>query len=1219
MRFLTRFTSLLIFSTVFVLISVAANGQAIPLPSTTAPSRVSQADVSRAAPMQLVPTRVATAPLAKQTATSPETIISGTPAGSLGEPTDGNLPTLKSIAEEISVISAAADLADELKTDCLDRLSKAKESLDSAHGFSQERAAAEADLASLPARTADVQQMLAKDSQPLQPEFPDGVTIAGLEARLAEMRQQVEAADAETQKRQKVTESRGQRLSELAKQIVDTEKRLTQTGESIVAIVGTDLLSKTKLTEQRCRQISFIKQLEMLKAKQRLMEASSEIYPMLRDLAVRNASTAEKQLTLWQEAVSGWRKQESERQAKQARRIAEQSHPALKSLASQNADIAEQRIATAVGIDKLNKMLQEIRESSIRTREQFDDLRDRVEHAGATTSTGILLRKQRSELPSPTKFMERESLVEQEMPKAHLRLIEMKQWRRDVADLGNATDIVMSNLGSGLAGYDRETVVAVVKRLLSDRRDFLDKVIPEQNTYLRDLNELDLANGALATQVDEFRGFLDQRVLWIRSDDMFGLSDVRDAAKGLRTVLAPSRIAEVFTVGGADMLRRPAVAVAVIAAFFLVLMFRARMIATQTRLTNPPSPGQSASFRDYAVASAITMVISVRWPLLLAAFGYRLVTANGTTPWTYSVGEALLTTVLFVWSFELIREMSRRDGVGEKLFGWSEGVSASIRGSLETMLLLGTPLFALLQLAQFDETPEMESLRRFLFITLLLLTGFQIGWLARNKGKLMRALVVHAPKALVCRLRQPIGIFATTAPIGFALMSFAGFHFSAYQLSGRLAETGGAIVAMIVLHSLALCWLEVQGYNRKLRQRKEEQQKKREELLEGTEAVVAQPQLALLDSAATSSSASVMDVASQSLESSRKQMNEAADQEFKELLRYAAVIALVVGGWFIWSDVLPALRILDKVELWQNIETIAETVVGKDGSESIRMIERNMPTTLTNVLMAAVIGLGTILVGRRLPGLLELTLLERLPMENGTRQATAILVRYAATVTGLLLVCHAIHLSWGSVQWLAAAMTVGLGFGLQEIFANLVSGLIILFERPIRAGDLVTVGDITGHVTRMQMRATTITDFDRRELIVPNKTFITDSVINWTLSDPVSRVTLPVGVAYGTSVARVKEIMLKIAGNSSSVMSEPPPHVLFKGFGDSTLDVELRVFIPKREVYIEVVNEINLAIADEFQQAGIEIAFPQQDLHIRTMDGLPAMLGQQAELSSEAA
>ena len=177
-------------------------------------------------------------------------------------------------------------------------------------------------------------------------------------------------------------------------------------------------------------------------------------------------------------------------------------------------------------------------------------------------------------------------------------------------------------------------------------------------------------------------------------------------------------------------------------------------------------------------------------------------------------------------------------------------------------------------------------------------------------------------------------------------------------------------------------------------------------------------------------------------------------------------------------------------------------------------------------------------------------------------------------------------------------MTVGLGFGLQEIFANLVSGLIILVERPIRVGDIVTVGDVTGTVSRMQMRATTVTDYDRRELIVPNKKFITDNVINWTLSDPISRIVLPIGVAYGTDVNKVRRILLRIAADCPFVLDDPPPNTLFKSFGDSTLNVQLMVFIPERSVYVDVVNDLNSAIAKEFKAAKISIAFPQLDLHI---------------------
>ena len=473
----------------------------------------------------------------------------------------------------------------------------------------------------------------------------------------------------------------------------------------------------------------------------------------------------------------------------------------------------------------------------------------------------------------------------------------------------------------------------------------------------------------------------------------------------------------------------------------------------------------------------------------------------------------------------------------------------------------------------------MENLQRVVFIAILLLVGLQIAWLVRPSGKLMNTLQEQSPHALAFRLRRPIWILCSAAPLAFAGMSVVGYHFSAYQLSGRLAESAAAIVAVIVLYSLALSWVKSKAYNRELKQQLER----------------------LNDSVSSDSPDTAEGNASE-----QRAITAMASQETQDLLRYAAIIGLLCSGWIIWSGVLPALRVFDHVELWQNLQTISETIVDADGVESVTTFEKTVPTTLTNLLAAIGICVITFVVGKRLPGLLALTVLDRLPLDHGGRQAIAILVRYAATLTGMLLACHAIKLSWESVQWLAAAMTVGLGFGLQEIFANLVSGLIILFERPIRAGDLVTVDDVTGHVTRMQIRATTITDLDRREFIVPNKRFITDNVINWTLSDPISRVIMPVGVAYGTDVEQVHEILLRIAKYERIVMNEPAPVTVFKGFGDSTLDFELRVFIPERELIVDVTNRINGAIAKEFDKANIEIAFPQVDLHLKTE--LPAVV-----------
>ena len=1096
------------------------------------------------------------------------------PAGTLG-PDD--------IAVELEKIEAS-ELDPELKADCIERLQQAKEWIDSRQEWTAQRESAEQEIESMPTRLRSVRARLSKPVELVEPSVFDDVTVAQLETRLSEMRHQLEAADSKAKEKQAEAESLGQRVADLSKELLEVEKKIEEAAQLLTGLTGTDILTGIRRLEQQARRSALDEQLASLKTKRRLLDASTELLPMERDLAVRTATANKKQLQRWQDAVSEWRKQESHRQAVQARRVAEQSHPALRSLAEGNAIIAEQRIDTANGIERTKQMIADIRESSGQLTEQFEELRGKIQHAAETTSTGILLRKHRSELPDRAVFAARSSLVQEEMPEAHLRLMQLKQWRRELADPDEFAAELLASVESSLASYDPQQVARVVNQLATDRRDFLDKLIQDQNAYLQDLNELDLANQAFLTQVTEIRDFLDQRVLWMRSNEMFGGEDLKAASQGLASLLRPSRWFDVTGVAVGDLVRRPAIGVAVLALFTLVLVFRARMVTKQDELCCPAAEGQPASFLRFATALMITFVISIRWPLLFAAIGYRLTLASGSTDWTKAVGTACLTTVLFVWGVELLRDISRREGIGEKLFGWPASVTSSIRGVLDVSLLIGTPLFATLQIAHTVDTDQTDSLQRFLFITILLLCGLQIGWFARPRGRLMRSLLEHAPDAPVCRMRRPIWLLATAAPLGFAFMSFVGYHFSAYQLSGRLAESGAAIVVLIIGYSLALCWFDVKSHNLQLR----ETDGRNSSEDDGHSSVVSN---------VANRSVRVDSIGSNSIAEDMP-----SQREFKELLRYAAMITIACGGWFIWSDVTPALRVLDRVELWQNIESVAETVVGKDGSESIRVNEHTVPTTLTDLLIAGLVVVGTVVLGRKIPSLLELTVLKRLPIDDGGRHAVGILVRYAATVAGLLLACHIIRLSWSSVQWLAAAMTVGLGFGLQEIFANLVSGLIILFERPIRAGDLVTVGDVTGNVTRMHIRATTITDFDRRELIVPNKKFITDNVINWTLSDPISRVVLPVGVAYGTDVSEVQKILLDIARRSSIALSEPEPTALFKGFGDSTLDMELRVFIPKRDLYVELVNEINGAINEEFSKAKIEIAFPQQDLHIKSVE-----------------
>jgi len=171
---------------------------------------------------------------------------------------------------------------------------------------------------------------------------------------------------------------------------------------------------------------------------------------------------------------------------------------------------------------------------------------------------------------------------------------------------------------------------------------------------------------------------------------------------------------------------------------------------------------------------------------------------------------------------------------------------------------------------------------------------------------------------------------------------------------------------------------------------------------------------------------------------------------------------------------------------------------------------------------------------------------------------------------------------------------------LQEIFANLVSGIILLFERPIRVGDTVTIGNVTGNVCRIQMRATTLIDSDLKELIVPNKTFITSQLTNWTLSDATTRIVLPIGIAFGSDVEFSHALMLKTVKETPLILEEPEAFVVFVGFGESTLDFSIRAFVSNPINRWHVIHDLNMRLEKALYEHKIEIPYPQRDVHVRT-------------------
>jgi small-conductance mechanosensitive channel len=229
--------------------------------------------------------------------------------------------------------------------------------------------------------------------------------------------------------------------------------------------------------------------------------------------------------------------------------------------------------------------------------------------------------------------------------------------------------------------------------------------------------------------------------------------------------------------------------------------------------------------------------------------------------------------------------------------------------------------------------------------------------------------------------------------------------------------------------------------------------------------------------------------------------------------------------------------------------------------------------------------------------------LTRSHLDAGARAAVGAITRYLVLFVGFLVIMQTVGINLTTLNVLAGAIGIGVGFGLQNIASNFISGLIILFERPIKVGDRIEVNDVDGDVVEVGARSTIVRTNDNITIIVPNSKFVTESVVNWNRASSRVRIRVPVGVAYGSDAREVERLLLEVARENENVMREPPPKVWFRGFGQSSLNFELLAWnsnlLHRKGQFI---SDLNFAIYEKFNQHGIEIPFPQSDLHIRSID-----------------
>ena len=826
--------------------------------------------------------------------------------------------------------------------------------------------------------------------------------------------------------------------------------------------------------------------------------------------------------------------------------------------------LADENAALSASFSKLSSDIDETRQRDLEVEEQADRLESElkgIEHKlsvlGLTTKVGQILREQEAQLPSKQEFKKRIAALRGRITDASVRQLSLADERRQLASAPDYVEQLLVGLDQDTANLVREDLLALVHT----RRDLLKQALDLENTYLTALGSFELDLRRYSDAAKGYRKFTEERLLWIPSRAPFTLLREEGLASQLDEVLVAERWKTVLVQLPHQLVLQPQFALGLL--LLLVLAYRgplikARLVGTGREVGYV----RTDLFANTLKALGYTLLQSAKWPLLLWSIGQLFEQLDQEPELATALHSAFARSALYFWGLEFLRTLFIPKGLVDAHFRWPAARTAEMHHRVARLEQTIVPAIVLvlftLSLFPLEVGGALGALGA--FFILLSMAYFFRRMPQFMQGKVSMALASE-PATEHAFLSRFMRLLLVLVPVAAAISVLFGYIYTAMEFALLLLKTLGVAAMLLLFHEMGLRWL------RMTRRRMVVKAK-----AEAAQAPTAEGEHELEE---------------ELLENDSELLND----DGTRLLNMVTLFGALAGIIMVWSEVLPALGILDSVQLWHQT-----TVV--DGQEVV------VPVTLGRVFFALIISvLGWVFL-RRIPGLLEILLRQKMGVRPASAYAATRVFQYAATGILVAAVLSSLGGSWSQIQWAVAALSVGIGFGLQEIVANFISGLIILFEQPIRVGDVVTVGNISGKVTKIRIRATTIRDFDQRELLVPNKEFITQQLLNWSLSDQVTRWSVEVGVAYGSDLDVAMSEVRESVNAQALILKHPEPMVTFEQFGDNSLLIKARYFMDQLDQRLRVSSDLMLDINRRLNDKGIVVAFPQRDVHLDTSQPL---------------
>ncbi|OOF37606.1 mechanosensitive channel MscK [Rodentibacter heidelbergensis] len=706
------------------------------------------------------------------------------------------------------------------------------------------------------------------------------------------------------------------------------------------------------------------------------------------------------------------------------------------------------------------------------------------------------------------------------------------------------------------------TEKAQLTTLLTERRKMGSDLIKSLNNQLNLAISLELTQQQITQISDQIQSKLDQQSFWVKSNNPINLDWFKMLPMSLEAQLNGMMKHLGFPTNFDNLLSLLTYVFILIVVGGAIFKFKPAITHRLAMINGEINTLRADSQWHTPIALILTGLLNLSGTLwflavcqMIGFFFFR----NPQEFWDWSFQMAG-----YWWFFNVWFAIFRPNGIFVRHFGFAQEDAEKFRGVVKriiiaVVLLLNTSVFSNVMdngLAN-DVLGEINTIAALIFCTVIIAPRFNRALRAYEENQAQRNNVIV----------KSIQILLQLVPIGLILLIVLGYYYTALNLIQHIINSYIAWCIWFILRNVIYRGITVSSRRLAHRRLMEKRNQKAEEFNDG----------------APSDDVVVITDQEEGLA-----LNEVRSQllRFADLFIWSALFGIF---YFVWSDLVTVAAYLRDITLWQQVSVV-------DGANVMESI------TLFNLLVALIIVGITYVLVRNISGILEILLFSRLKLSQGTPYTITTLLTYIIVAVGSAWAFATLGMSWSKLQWLFAALSVGLGFGMQEIFANFVSGIILLFERPIRVGDTVTINGMSGTVAKIRIRAITIIDFDRKEVIVPNKSFVTGQVINWALSNAMTRLVLTVGVAYGSDLELVKKLLLQAANEQPAVLKEPEPRALFLSFGASTLDHELRVYVGQLSERTNTIDALNRRINELFAENNIDIAFNQLDVFIKNHD-----------------